>query len=48
MRTILHEELDGASMEVRLIVLRGGAAFDEVEVGTGLDDDEGVLELASA
>ena len=48
MRTLAHEELDGARVQVGDVVLGGRAALDEVQARVILDDDERVLELARA
>ena len=45
---VTDEDLDAARVEVRDAVLRSGAAFDEVELRSVVDDDEGVFELTGA
>ena len=48
MRALAHKQLHSASVEVGHVVLGRGAAFNKVQVGIVLDDDERVLKLASA
>ncbi len=47
-RTLTHEKLDSAGVEVGYVVFGRGATLDEVQVGAVLHDDERVLKLAGA
>ena len=47
-RAFLDKELDAARVEIRHVVLRRGAALDEVKARALFDDDERVLELPCA
>lgn len=43
-----HEQLHTAGMEVRHVVLRGGTAFDKMQVCTLVHNDQGMLELSGS
>ena len=47
-RALAHEQLHGAGVQVRHVVLRCRAALDEVQAGVVLHDDQRVLELSCA
>ena len=47
-RVFANEQLNGACVQVRHVVFRGRAAFDEVQIGAIFYNDERVLELACA
>ena len=48
MRPLAHKQLHSTGVEVGHVVLGCGAAFDKVQVGIVLDDDERVLKLTGA
>ena len=48
LRVLLDIQLDAAGVEISNIVLRSGAALDEVQARALVDDDERVLELSRA
>ena len=43
-----NEQLHTAGMEVRHVVLRGGTAFDKMQIGTLVHNDQGMLELSGS
>ena len=47
-RALAHEQLHGSGVQVRHVVLRRRTAFDEVQAGVVLHDDQRVLELSCA
>lgn len=48
LRVLPDEQLDAAGVKICDIVLRCGAAFNEMKICTFIDDDERVLELSGA